>query len=52
MHMIGRKDLNCAEVETVTTSWCPTTVMTANGEGIWKGDLLAVGLEELEAMDA
>ena len=33
MHMISRKkDLNSAELETVTTSRSPTTVFTANGE--------------------
>ena len=32
MHMISRKDLNSAELETVTTSRSPTTVTTANGE--------------------
>ena len=32
MHMISRKDLNSAELETVTTSRCPTTIITANGE--------------------
>ena len=32
MHMISTKDLNSAELETVTTSRSPTTVMTANGE--------------------
>ena len=32
MHMTSRKDLNSAEMETVTTSRCPTTVITANGE--------------------
>ena len=32
MHMISKKDLNSAELETVTTSKCPTTVITANGE--------------------
>ena len=32
MHMTSRKDLNSAELETVTTSRCPTTVITANGE--------------------
>ena len=32
MHMIGKKDLNSAELETVTTSRSPTTVITANGE--------------------
>ena len=32
MHMISKKDLNSTELETVTTSRSPTTVMTANGE--------------------
>ena len=32
MHMKSRKDLKSAEFETVTTSRCPTTVITANGE--------------------
>ena len=32
MHMINKKDLNSAELETVTTSRSPTTVITANGE--------------------
>ena len=32
MHMISKKDLNSAELETVTTSRSPTTVKTANGE--------------------
>ena len=32
MHMIGKKDLNSAELETVTTSRSPTTVIRANGE--------------------
>ena len=32
MHMISKKDLNGAELETVTTSSSPTTVITANGE--------------------
>ena len=32
MHMIGKKDLSDAELETVTTSRSPTTVITANGE--------------------
>ena len=30
--MISKKDLNSAELETVTTSRSPTTVTTANGE--------------------
>ena len=32
MHMISKKDVNSAELETVTTSRSPTTVITANGE--------------------
>ena len=32
MHMSSKKDLNSAELETVTTSRSPTTVTTANGE--------------------
>ena len=32
MHMISKKDLNSAELETLTTSRSHTTVITANGE--------------------
>ena len=32
MHMISKKDLNSVELETVTTSRSPMTVITANGE--------------------
>ena len=32
MHMISKKDLNNAEMETLTKSCSPTTVITANGE--------------------
>ena len=32
MHMISRKDLNSAEMDTLTTSRSPTTVTKANGE--------------------
>ena len=32
MHMISRKDLNSAELETVRISRCPTSVITAHGE--------------------
>ena len=32
MHMVSKKDLNSAELETMRTSRNPTTVMTANGE--------------------
>ena len=32
MHMVSKRDLNSADLETVRTSKSPTTVMTANGE--------------------
>ena len=32
MHMISKKDLNDAEMETMTTSRSPMTVVTANGD--------------------
>ena len=32
MYMISKKDLNFGELETLTTSRSPTTVITANGE--------------------
>ena len=32
MHMISEKDLNFGELETVTTSKSPTTVIADNGE--------------------
>ena len=32
MHMVSRKDLNSAGLETVIVSQSPTTVVTANGE--------------------
>ena len=32
MHMISKKDLNSAQMDTLTTSRSPTTVITANGE--------------------
>ena len=32
VHMVSKKDLNSAELETMRTSRSPTTVMTANGE--------------------
>ena len=36
MHMVSRKDLNAAELETVRISKNPTTVVTANGEKLTK----------------
>ena len=47
MHMISKKDLNAAELETVTTSGSPTTVMTANGE-VQTNEGAAVYVKELE----
>ena len=32
MHMVSKKELNSAELETMRTSRSPTTVMTAYGE--------------------
>ena len=32
MHMISKKDLNSAEMDTLTKSYSPTIVITANGE--------------------
>ena len=32
MHMISKKDLNSAEMDTMTKSCGPTIVITANGE--------------------
>ena len=32
MHMISKKDLNDAEMDTLTKLCCPTIVKTANGE--------------------
>ena len=32
MHMVSRKDLNSAEMETTRTPRSPTMVMTVNGE--------------------
>ena len=38
MHMLSRKDLNSAELETERVSKHPTTVVTANGEVQTKDD--------------
>ena len=32
MHMISKKDFNSADLDTLTTSRSPTTVIPANGE--------------------
>ena len=46
MHMISKKDLNSAELETVTTSRSPTTVTTANDE-VWTHEEATVYVKEL-----
>ena len=38
MHMVSKKDLNSAELETMRISRSPTTVMTANGEVQTRGE--------------
>ena len=38
MHMVSKKDLNSAELETVRISKNPSVVMTANGEVLAKAE--------------
>ena len=47
MHMVSRKDLNSAQLETVRASKSPTTVVTANGEVQTKGEA-TVYIRELD----
>ena len=47
MHLMSKKDLNSAELETVTTSRSPTTVITANGE-VQTHEKATVYVRELE----
>ena len=47
MHMTSKKDLNSAELETVTTSRSPTIVITANGE-VQTHEEAIVYVEELD----
>ena len=47
MHMISKKDLNSAELESVTTSRSPTNVITANGE-VQTHEEATVYVKELE----
>ena len=47
MHMVSRKDLNSAELETVKVSKNPTTVVAANGEVLSKEEA-TVYVRELE----
>ena len=50
MHMISKKDLNSVELETVTTSRSPTTVVTANGE-LQTNEEATVYVRELDILD-
>ena len=47
MHMISKKDVLSAELETMRTSRSPTTVMTANGEA-QKREEATVDVEQLD----
>ena len=47
MHMSSKKDLNSAELETVTTSRSPTTVITASG-GVQTHEEATVYVKELD----
>ena len=47
LHMISKKDLNSAELKTVTTSISPTTVITANGE-VQTNEEATVHVKELD----
>ena len=47
MHMISKKNLNYAEMDTLTTSRSPTTIITANGE-VQTHEEATVYVEELD----
>ena len=47
MHMISKKDLNSAKMDTLTKSCSPTIVITANGE-VQTHDEATVYVKELE----
>ena len=47
MHMISKKDLNSAEMDTLTKSCSPTIVITANGE-VQTHEEATVYVKELE----
>ena len=49
MHRVRKRDLNCAELETMRTSRSPTTVMTANGEVQTRGEATK-NVKELELL--
>ena len=50
MHMISKNDLNSSELETLTTSRSPTTVITANGE-VQTREEATVYVKELDILD-
>ena len=50
MHMISKKDLNSAEMDTLTTSKSPTTVITANGE-VQTHEEATVYAKEMDILD-
>ena len=50
MHMISKKDLNDAEMDTLTKSCGPTIVITANGE-VQTHEEATVYVKELDILD-
>ena len=50
MHMISKKDLNSAEMDTLTKSCSPTMVITANGE-VQTHEEATVYVKELDILD-
>ena len=50
MHMISKKDLNSAELEPVTTSRSPMTVIKANGD-VQTNEEATVYVKELDFLD-
>ena len=49
MHMISKKDLNDAQMDTLTKSCSPTTVITANGE-VQTNEEATVYVKELDIL--
>ena len=49
VHMVSKKDLDSAELETMRTSRSPTTVMTANGE-VQTREAATVCVKELHSL--
>ena len=50
MHMISKKDLSDAEMDTLTKSCSPTTVISANGE-VQTHEEAIVYVKELDILD-